>query len=77
MSADKRSFQPSGRLAPKERSGYTPRSVHLTATEFQDLIRQLIAEKPLITVAIILAGVGGAAELSHVAWLAARFLLGR
>jgi hypothetical protein len=52
----------------------------MTADEFQRLglfFKELLADSPAIKWSIIAAGVGGLLEALHIAWLAARFLLGR
>jgi len=63
----------------KRGGGYTP-APRMTADEFQRLglfFKELLADSPAIKWSIIAAGVGGLLEALHIAWLAARFLLGR
>lgn len=49
----------------------------LTTREFQCLariIKDLLAENPLVKAAIIAAGIGGALEGLHILWLVVRFM---
>jgi energy-coupling factor transporter transmembrane protein EcfT len=52
-------------------------SARLTTTEFEQLakvIKDLLAEHPILKVSVVVAGVGGACEILHTFWLAIRFV---